>query len=153
MQALRDSEARYRQIAQRAGLDFAPGELVIVERLQGNSNTAWGVPAVLAPIESEPIEAETARRNVALLQASWEMLDEAVAGSSAELRKGPRGGGRERDEVWQHVVEAERTYGRKIGVRHRPFKMDDARALAAMRAEIIAVLSASTTGEPLTPGG
>ncbi len=153
MQALIDTEPRYRLIAQRAGLDFAPGELVVVERLPGDGNTAWGVPSVLAPAESGPIDAETAQRNVALLRTSWDMLEEVVAASPAELRKGPRGGGRDRDDVRRHVIEAERAYARKIGVIHKPFEVNDLHALKAMREEIAAVLSKPSTGEPLIPGG
>lgn len=153
MKALIDYEDRYRLIAQRAGLDFAPGKLVIVEQLEGTSNTAWGVPSVMAPAESRPIDAATAQRNVAILRASWDMLDEVVAASPQELRKGPRGGGRDRDEVRNHVIEAERVYARKIGVRHKPFKMDDKGALNAMRDEIADVLSKPSSGEPLVDGG
>src|SRR5947209_20606727 len=50
VQALIETEARYQVIARRAGLEFPPGDLVVVERLEGNANTAWGVPSVLAPI-------------------------------------------------------------------------------------------------------
>jgi hypothetical protein len=153
MQALIDYEARYGLIAKRAGQDFAPGDLVVVERLPGNSNTAWGVPSVLASVETRPIDATTAQRNVALLRASWDMLEEVVAASPAELRKGPRGGGRDRDDIRRHVIEAERDYARKIGVRHKPFEMDDTSALKAMRDEIAAVLSKPSTGESLVPGG
>jgi hypothetical protein len=78
------------------------------------------VPSVLASAESRPLDAATAQRNAALLRASWEMLEEVVATSQAELRKGPRGGGRDRDEIRRHVIEAERTYARKIGVRAKP---------------------------------
>ena len=123
IQALSDTEARYRLIAQRAGLDFAPGDLVIVERLPGDANTAWGVPSALASAETRPIDATISQRNVALLRASWDILEEIVATSPAELRKGPRGGGRDRDEIRRHVIEAERVYARKIGVRHKPFEM------------------------------
>jgi hypothetical protein len=153
VQALNDYEARYRLIAQRAGQDFAPGDLVVVERLPGNANTAWGVPSVLASAETRPIDATTAQRNVALLNASWDMLEEVVATSPAELRKGPRGGGRDRDEIRRHVIEAELVYARKIGVRHKPFEMNDRIALKAMREEIAAVLRKPSTGEPLVAGG
>ena len=153
VQALIDTEARYRLIAQRAGQEFAPGDLVVVEHLQGDGNTAWGVPSVMAPAESRPIDATTAQRNVALLRASWDMLEEVVATSPAELRKGPRGGGRDRDEVRSHVIEAERVYARKIGVRHKPFEMADISALHAMREEIADVLSKPSKGKPLLDGG
>jgi hypothetical protein len=151
VQALIETEARYRLIAQRAGLDFAPGDLVVVERLVGDANTAWGVPSVLASVETRPIDVTTAQRNVALLRATWDMLEEVVATSPAELRKGPRGGGRDRDEMRRHVIEAERAYARKIGVRYKPFEVNDRSALKAMREEIAIALSKPSTGVP--PGG
>ena len=153
VQALMDVAPRYRLIAERAGFNFAPGDLVVVERIPGDANTAWGVPSVLAAAEAGRIDARTAERNVALLRASWAMLEEAVASSPAALRKGPRGGGRDRDEIHLHVTEADRMYARKIGVRHKPFEVNDGSSLQAMRDEISAVLSQPTSGEPLIPGG
>jgi hypothetical protein len=153
LQALIDTEARYQLIAQKAGLDFVPDNLVVIERLAGNANTAWGAPSVMASAEIRPIDAVTAQRNVALLRASWDLLEEVVAVSPAQLRKGPRGGGRDRDEIRRHVIEAERAYARKIGVRHKPFEVNDRSALKAMREEIVAVLSEPSTGEPLVAGG
>jgi hypothetical protein len=153
VQALIDYEARYRLIAQRAGLSFAPDDLVVVERLPGDANTAWGVPSVLASAETGPIDVATAQRNVLLLRTAWDILEEVVAASKAQLRKGPRGGGRDRDEIWRHVIEAERAYARKIGVRHKPFEMNDKSALQAMREEIATRLCKSSTGEPLVSGG
>jgi hypothetical protein len=153
VQALIETKARYQLIARRAGQDFAPGDLVVVERLPGDGNTAWGVPSVLASADTRTINETTAQRNVALLRASWDMLEEVVATSPAELRKGPRGGGRDRDEIRRHVIEAERVYARKIGVRLKPFEMNDKSSLKAMREEIADVLSKPSTGEPLVSGG
>src|SRR5215469_6420200 len=67
LQALIDYEERYRVIAQRAGLEFEPGDLEVTARLPGDANTAWGIPSVLAPAEAEPMGVETTQRNVALL--------------------------------------------------------------------------------------
>jgi hypothetical protein len=155
IQALVDTEPRYRLIAQRAGLDFSPGDLVVVERLSGDANTAWGVPSVLAPVEMDnrPLDALAAERNVALLRSSWDLLEEVVASSPAELRKGPRGGGRDRDEIRRHVIESERAYARKLGVRHPPFQMNNPAAIKNMRDEITAVLRKPTNAGPLVPGG
>src|SRR5215831_5053312 len=61
------------------------------------------------------------------------MLEEVGMASPAELRKGPRGGGRDRDGIWHHVIEAERAYARKIGVRHPPFEVNDKSALKAIQ--------------------
>jgi hypothetical protein len=153
LQALTDTAPRYGLIAQRAGISFVPGDLVVVERLPGEANTAWGVPSVLASAETRPIDTTTAQRNVALLRASWDILEEVVAASPSQLRKGPRGGGRDRDEIRGHVIEAERAYARKIGVRHKPFEMNDKSALKAMREEIADLLSKPSSGEPLISGG
>lgn len=153
IQALIDYTPRYRLIAQRAGLEFTPGDLVVVARLDGDGLTAWGAPSVMASTETRPIDAPAAQSRVALLRASWDLLDEIVATSPQELRKGPRGGGRDRDEVWRHVIEAERMYARKIGVRHPPFDMNNRDALNAMREEIAAVLSKPSNGEQLVAGG
>jgi hypothetical protein len=153
IQALIDTEARYRLIAQQTGLEFAPDELVVVERLPGDANTAWGVPSVLAAADTRPIDATTAQRHVALLRASWDTLEEVVVASPAHLRKGPRGGGRDQDKIRRHVIEAERAYARKIGVRHTPFEVDDQSALKAMREEIAAVLSKPSPGDSLVAGG
>src|SRR5262249_52863643 len=81
VQALIETEARYRLIAQRAGLSFAPGDLVVVERLTGDANTAWGVPSVLASAETRPIDVTTAQRHMALLRAAWDLLAKVVATS------------------------------------------------------------------------
>ncbi|MBO0784035.1 MAG: hypothetical protein J2P37_34950, partial [Ktedonobacteraceae bacterium] len=144
---------RYRVIARRAGLDFDPGKLVVVERVEGDSNTDWGVPAIITAADTKPAVPEMAERGVALLRASWLVMDEVIAASSAELRKGPRGGGRDRDKIAEHVINAERAYARKIGVRHKPFLPGDRAALSALREEIAEVLSSPSDGSPLTPGG
>ena len=54
------------------------------------------------------------------LESCWAAFDRAVAASAGELRKGPRGGGRDRDKIPAHVQEAERSYGRMIGLRVPP---------------------------------
>src|ERR1019366_926998 len=78
IEALIETSARYQLIAQRAGLNFAPDDLVVAERLAGDGNTAWGVPSVLASTEkTRPIDAMTAQRHAALLRTSWDILEEA----------------------------------------------------------------------------
>ncbi len=82
-----------------------------------------------------------------------DVFDKVAAKSPAELRKGPRGGGRDRDRVIVHVIDAERAYARKIGVRHPSFEVGNAQALEAMREEIVDVLSAPSNGSPLAERG
>jgi hypothetical protein len=149
--ALEDYAPRYAVIAERAGLAFAPGAPAVVERVKGDMTTDFGAPSAIPEIDAEPVDASEAERAVALLRASWALFEEVAAGSPEELRKGPRGGGRDRDAMVDHVVEAECAYARKIGVRHKPLK-DDA-ALTAMRDEIAEVLARPSDGGPLVEGG
>ena len=153
LRALAAYEARYRPIAERAGLAFAPGALTVVERAPGDFGTAFGVPSVTTAADARPLDTAAARRMVALLRAAWDALDEGVATAPAALRKGPRGGGRDRDAVWGHVVEAERAYARKVGVRHPPFAPADREAVRALRAEVAAALDRPGDGAPLITGG
>jgi hypothetical protein len=148
---LMDYAPRYRTIAERAGLEFAPGDPVVVEHTKGDSTTDFGAPNAIPTLDLLPVTAEEAARAVALARAAWGTLAEVAASSPEELRKGPRGGGRDRDKMVAHVVEAERAYARKIGVRHRPFT--DEEGLAAMRDEIVEVLARPSDGSPLVERG
>ncbi|GII77320.1 hypothetical protein Sru01_23020 [Sphaerisporangium rufum] len=151
--ALADYIPRYRKIAQRAGLPFEPDALTVAERVTGNSTTDFGAPAAVPELDARPVDAAVAERDTALLRACWAAFDELAAASPSELRKGPRGGGRDRDKMIAHVVEAERSYARLIGVRHRPFPPADAAARDALRDEIAAVLGKPSDGVPLAAKG
>lgn len=154
LDALTDYAPRYRVIAERAGLAFSPGDPVVVERVPGTSTTDFGAPDAVPEADAAPLDAAEAGRGVALMRAAWEIFDEVTAVSPEELRKGPRGGGRDRDPMVAHVVEAERAYARKVGVRHKPFH-GDREARDAMRAELADTLvrpGDAVTG-PAVPGG
>jgi hypothetical protein len=137
---------RYAEVVTRAGLALpARRTLTVVERLPGTNTTDFGAPDAQPEADIRQPAAAALGRQVDLLEASWALLDEVQAQSSPELRKGPRGGGRDRDDVVRHVVEAERAYASKFGVRHRPFDPADHAARNAMRAELATSLR---TGSP-----
>ncbi len=120
LRALSDYEDRYRQAVGDLCPAGAGDRLVVVEEQPGTATTDFGAPDAKAEADREPVDAATAGRLVAVLDACWARLDEVVAGAPAELLKGPRGGGRDRDRIVDHVREAERSYGRTIGVRVPP---------------------------------
>lgn len=153
LQALLDSAPRYRVIAQRAGLNFEPGDLVVVERVTGDATTEFGAPSIIPDADRQPIDETRAKQGVSLLRAAWAVMDEVIATAPAELRKGPRGGGRDRDKVADHVIGAENSYARKIGVRQKQFSFDDLTALHAQRDAIATALSQASDGSPSIPGG
>ncbi|MFI6273421.1 hypothetical protein [Micromonospora zamorensis] len=144
---------RYRRIAADAGLAFDPGAIEIVETVVGVNTTDWGAPGVPVAEDSRPYTAAAAHRTAAILQAAWLVLDGLARSAPEILRKGPRGGGRDRDEIVAHVIDSERTYARKIGIRHRPFAAGDRTALTALRTAILGVLGNPADGAPLTAGG
>ncbi|MET8155702.1 hypothetical protein ABZT47_04970 [Sphaerisporangium sp. NPDC005289] len=153
LEALAEYIPRYRVIADRAGLPFEPDAFTVVERAPGGSTTDFGAPEAIPAIDARPVDAATAERDAALLRAAWSVFDEVAAASPEELRKGPRGGGRDRDKMVAHVVEAERAYARKIGVRHKPFPMADLAARDALREDIAAVLAEPSGGWSPEAGG
>ncbi|HVQ87449.1 MAG TPA: hypothetical protein VMT88_04625 [Actinomycetes bacterium] len=116
-----DELLEYRQrYAVVAGRGFKPGEISVVGRTPGTSTTDFGAPDVSGEWDDQPLSKPEARRLTSLLEASWSYFDEVVESAPEQLRKGPRGGGRDRDAVVAHVQEAERSYGRKVGVRVPP---------------------------------
>ena len=96
---------------------FSPGKLRVIGTVPGNATTDFGAPDARGPWDESPGDLSALASR---LEDCWAAFDRAVAGASAELRKGPRGGGRDRDAVAAHVQESERSYGRMIGVRVPP---------------------------------
>jgi hypothetical protein len=72
-----------------------------------------------------------------------------AASAPAELRKGPRGGGRDRDKLVGHVVEADRAYARELGLRLPTADLHDRVAVAAERAAMLEVLGQPSDGSPI----
>ncbi len=145
---------RYAAVAQEAGAPF-PGTrgngFEVVERLAGSVTTDFGAPAAIPTSDRQPLTREDAERHAALVQAAWVVLDRVAAGAPAALRKGPRGGGRDRDSVVDHILGAEAAYARKLGVTHRQPSRADTHGIAALRAAILASLRAPADAPPLEP--
>lgn len=140
---------RYAQVAALAGYgaEFdALGALEVVEQLPGTAMTDYyGVSARAAAPEHEPMTDAECDRKLALLRAAWRTFDETAARVTGELRKGPRGGGRERDRIVQHVNAAEMgEFARKVGVTVPEDRIEatvaDPAALAAYREEFVAAV-------------
>ena len=111
---------RYRPVAEAAGVRF-PTSIAqgfdVVERFNGDSGTDFGIPHRPAGADATPLTKAQAERLATLVQAAWTVFDGVAASAPAELRKGPRGGGRDRDKMVAHVLEAENGYFRMVGVK------------------------------------
>ena len=146
LQALAASAPRYAAVAARAGAGFPDGAgdaLEVVDRVPGSAGTDFGVPGAVPARDLQPVSADEARRAAAILGAAWTTLKEVAAHAPAELRKGPRGGGRDRDAVVAHVIDAEVAYARKLGIR----------AAGPLRQEIVGVLGRASDGSPAVERG
>src|SRR4051794_6552094 len=112
---------RYSPVVRRGELE--PPELdgfQIVERLRGGGTTDFGALDKGAKADEAPLAPGETERLAALVQAAWEVFDDVAAGAPAELRKGPRGGGRNRDKIIAHVLNAEASYIRMLGLKASP---------------------------------
>ena len=143
---------RYAPVARRAKARFAKGagdDLEVVERVTGNATTEFGAPGVVPKLDGEPMTRAQAERLVRLLQAAWAELDSVRDRAPAALRPGPRGGGRDREKMYAHVLDAERAYGGKLGiVKPASYPSQD-----EFRAELVAVVSRESDGSPLKDKG
>lgn len=93
-------------------------DLRVVERLHGGSTTDFGAPGEAPAADDRPLSEAELKRQIRLLEAAWRALDRAARrATGVELRKGPRGGGRDLDKIVDHVIEAERAYLGQLGSR------------------------------------
>ena len=147
--ALADYASRYRAVTTQAAEAFEPTEYEVVERNGGGSGTDFGVPSGIGDLDRRPMDSTEADRQARLVDAAWSILDRVAENAPAELRKGPRGGGRDRDKMLGHVFEADWYYAREMGLRVPQPVAADRSALAAMRADMLAVLRETSDGAPL----
>ncbi len=152
-QALLDYAPRYAHVLQSTKLGFhAPAELSafeILERLEGNATTDFGAPAVPPSRDLSPVDETHLRRFQSLLQACWQAFDSAVgAAEGAELRKGPRGGGRDRAGIIKHVLDADASYLARLGWKFKAGEtIDYGQELARTREAIMEALPPAVRGE------
>ena len=142
LEALRAYATRYGPVAAEAGLRLPRVlDFKTVERVSGSASTDFGVPGEVLERDSAPVGAKDAARMADLVEAAWAAFDRVVAGAPAELRKGPRGGGRDRDKIVDHVLGAEATaYAPRLGLRIPQPAAGDRVAVAALREAILNVL-------------
>lgn len=149
VEALLEYAPRYVAVARRAGVAFAMSfDAAIEERASGGSATDWGVPSALTfAADRRPVDAGAAARLASIVEAAWATFDAVAATSPAELRKGPRGGGRDRDKMVDHVDGSDWYYAKDMGIRlPEPTSRAD---VEAMRAQMLEALRLPSDGSPI----
>ena len=111
---------RYAPVANLAGMgaEFATIATVdMVERYRGTGSTDfWGISFAFSDIDRQVVSSVELERELTLMQACWTFFDEVRSRVSAELQKGPRGGGRDRDRIVRHTLGAELDWATKLGL-------------------------------------
>ena len=150
IEALLAYAPRYAPVAKAAGLAFPTSfDAEVVERQEGGSGTEFGVPSRIHDADRRAVDAAEADRLARIVAAAWTTFDRVAAGAPAELRKGPRGGGRDRDKMVGHVIESDWYYARELGIKARQPTPDDRAAIEASRVAVLDVLRQPSDGAPL----
>jgi len=150
LEALAAYAPRYAPVAKRARQPFDANKqraLRVVERVNGGANTDFGVPHEVAKRDTTAVSVQDGRRLAALVKAAWDVFDRIAAKAPATLKKGPRGGGRDRDQIIEHVLGADGIYLRKLGVKLTPPSRGDAAGIKAFRAAVLEELAKPSNGK------
>jgi len=111
---------RYAQVAKRAGMEAelaASTAVAVVEQYPGVGSTDfWGISFAFSSIDRQHLSREDVDRDLTLLEACWALFDAVRGRVSAEMRKGPRGGGRDRYQIMRHTFATEQDFAQKVGV-------------------------------------
>jgi hypothetical protein len=143
---------RYRAVASLAGLspEFdAAGPLEVVEEKVGTGSTDfWGISFSPAAAEQEPMGEAELERGITLLRACWTFFDDVAARVSPEMRKGPRGGGRDRDTIIRHTIRTEsEDFAKQVGLRIAERAALTPDGLRDHRASYVTAMRAYNAGE------
>ncbi len=111
---------RYAQVAKLAGMEAeftAITTVEVVEHYQGTGSTDfWGISFAFSGIDRQELASEELERELTLMQACWALFDDVRVRVSAQMQKGPRGGGRDRDHIVGHTIRVEHEWAEKVGV-------------------------------------
>jgi len=122
VETLESYRGRYAPVASLAGMEREfeeAGPLEIVEEKVGTGSTDfWGISFSPSATEQGPLTDVELERGLTLLRACWKFFDATAARVSPEMRKGPRGGGRDRDRIIRHTIRTEsEDFAKQVGIR------------------------------------
>jgi hypothetical protein len=152
LEVLESYRPRYRLVAAGAGLaeEFdGAGALEVVDDGVGvGSVDFWGISFSPSSIEREPMDEAELDRKIVLLRACWSYFDGVAARVSAEMQKGPRGGGRDRDQIIRHTIRTEsEEFAKRLGLRIAEEAALTPDGLREYREAYIATMRSYNTGE------
>jgi hypothetical protein len=153
LQSLIDYGPRYAQVLHSREIEFQSptdiSNLIVTIRNDGNSTTDFGAPAIMLDADREPLDRTEFKRLQTVLLACWGTFDSVLGQStSRELRKGPRGGGRDLDKIIDHVLDADRAYLARFAWKHkRENGKNPVEELSSTRQAILNALGVAENGD------
>ena len=151
LEALAAYAGRYAVVAAAAGESFPADdiEVEVFETSDGGGGTEFGVPSRVTEADRRSTTAAEADRLARLVEAAWTRLHDVAAGAPEELRKGPRGGGRNTSKVVAHALEADHAYAREMGLKLSAPAPGDPGSVRHLRGAILEVLRQPSDGSPI----
>jgi hypothetical protein len=111
---------RYAPVTKLAGMEAEFAVLAtadVVEQYPGVGSTDfWGISFAFSSVDRQEMSQTELDRQLTLLRACWSFFDDVRSRVSAEMQKGPRGGGRDRDQIVRHTLGSELDMSKKVGV-------------------------------------
>jgi hypothetical protein len=152
LETLESYRERYRPVAALARMarEFdAAGAVEIVEDRVGTPSTDfWGISFSPSTTEHGPMTGAELERGIRLLRACWAFFDGVAARVSPEMRKGPRGGGRDRDQIIRHTIRNEsESFAKQVGLQVPEGAALTPDGLRQHREDYIAAMHAYNAGE------
>ena len=152
LEMLESYRPRYWPVADLAGMaaEFdAAGPLEIVEDRVGTGSTDfWGISFSPSAAERGTMAQAELERGITLLRACWAFFDGVAARVSPEMRKGPRGGGRDRDRIIRHTIRTEsEDFAKQVGLRIPEGAALTPEGLRQHRETYVAAMRAYNAGE------
>jgi hypothetical protein len=152
LETLESYRQRYRPIAVAAGVakEFdSSGRFKVIEDHTGTGSTDfWGISFAPSSTEQDPMDDAEFKRKVKLLRACWKYFDGVADRVSDEMRKGPRGGGRDRNTIVRHTVRVEsEEFAKRLGLRIPEEAALSPEGLAAHRKSYVDAMRVYNTGE------
>jgi len=145
LEALAAYADRYAPVAKLAGEAFPKADgldVEVVERLGGGGGTEFGVPSNVTDHGRRRVTKRDADRLALLVDAAWKTFYSVAKAAPEELRKGPRGGGRNTSNVVEHVAGADEAYAREMGIKLRA-------PIEEIREAMLDVLRQPSDGSPI----
>src|SRR6476661_5609148 len=117
IERLRAYVPRYAPIATAAGTAAAftpnPGIVVVDEYPGVGSTDFWGISFAYSNFDQQAMAQDELDRELTLMRACWTFFDDVRSRVSAEMARGPRGGGRNRDQIVRHTFVSELDMAKK----------------------------------------